>query len=308
VVAIAGAAALVSGCAVSQKKVVKPSEAPGPLLTATKAELVERFNKQAKAIDSINASVSMKVTAGSAYSGVIEEYHEINAFILASRPSNIRVIGQAPVVGKNIFDMVSDGQTFHIFVPSKHKFIEGPAKLERPAKKPVENLRPQHILDALFWQPIEDQAPLGTGDKQFTLFEEDEENGALYYIVTLISHDGPVMNNVGSSVTLRSAFGIVQKIWFDRLDLNVSRIEIFESSAIEGKVASDVRYSSWDTTGATPYPRQISLARPGDDYKLDITVKKMTLNEPISAEKFVLAQPPGTELVRVGEDAAKEQP
>jgi len=69
-----------------------------------------------------------------------------------------------------------------------------------------------------------------------------------------------------------------------------------------------VHYNDWDTTGATPYPRQITLVRPEDDYKLDITVKKMTLNESISAEKFVLAQPPGTDLVRVGEDAPKEQP
>ncbi|HYA89437.1 MAG TPA: hypothetical protein VEF54_01295 [archaeon] len=292
---MAGAAALVSGCAVSQKKVVKPSEAPAPLLTATKAELIERFNKQAKAIDSINASVSMKVTAGSAYSGVIEEYHEINAFILASRPSNIRVIGQAPVVGKNIFDMVSDGQTFHIFIPSKHKFIEGPAKLERPAKKPVENLRPQHILDALFWEPI----PPG----HVVLIEEAEECGSHSYVLTFLGMAG-TLSGAGSHISLSA---MERKIWFNRTDLNISHIEIF-GAAEEGKVTSDVHYNDWDTTGATPYPRQITLVRPEDDYKLDITVKKMTLNEPISAEKFVLAQPPGTELVRVGEDTPKEQP
>jgi len=303
-IAMAGAAALVSGCAVSQKKAVPLARVPG-FLPATKTELIERYNKQANAIEAINASVSMKLTAGSAYSGVIEEYHEINAFILASRASNIRVIGQAPVVGKNIFDMVSDGQTFHIFIPSKHKFIEGPAKLERPAKKPVENLRPQHILDALFWKLLPDQQPpVG----EHVLYEEAEENGARYYILTHIN------NLVGSFQTGSGGhpvFGephIIRKVWFDRSDLNVSRIEMFEASTLEGKVASDVHYSSWDTTGATPFPRQISVARPGDDYKLDITVKKMTLNEPISAEKFVLAQPPGTELVHVGEDAPKEQP
>ena len=40
---------------------------------------------------------------------------------------------------------------------------------------------------------------------------------------------------------------------------------------------------------------------PHDDYKLEIRVKKVTLNEPISDDRFHLEQPPGTELVKVGE-------
>jgi len=97
----------------------------------------------------------------------------------------------------------------------------------------------------------------------------------------------------------------VRKVWLDRSDLNVSRVEIY---APGGSVTSDVHYSAWDKVNGVAYARQITLARPGDDYKLEITVKKMSLNEAIAAEKFVLPQPPGTELVRVGEDAAKEQP
>jgi len=294
---MAGAAACVSGCSVSHKTVVKPSEAPRPLLTATKAELIARYNQQAQAVNSVNASVTMKLTAGSAYSGVIEQYHETNAFILASRPSFIRVIGQAPVVGKNIFDMVSDGTTFHIFIPSKNKFIEGPAGLERPAKKPVENLRPQHILDALFWAPI-------PGDKA-VLFEEAEEAGSRFYVITLVGGVIGAFQSSAAQALVISKMVIERKIWFDRLDLNVSRVEIYTP---EGKVTSDVRYSAWDKVNGVAYARQITLARPGDDYKLEITVKKMSLNEAIAAEKFVLPQPPGTELVRVGEDAAKEQP
>ena len=54
----------------------------------------------------------MSPVAGSTYSGVIQEYHEVGGFILAARPAMIRVIGQAPLVAKDIFDMVSDGHTF----------------------------------------------------------------------------------------------------------------------------------------------------------------------------------------------------
>src|SRR5271170_7194919 len=148
------------GCAVSHKTAVKPSQAPAPLQTATKPQLLDSYNRQAQAIQSLNAGVTMKLTAGSAYSGVIEQYHEVNGFILAARPASIRVIGQAPVVSKNIFDMVSDGSTFSIYIPSKNKFIVGPANLERPAEKPIENLRPQHLVDALFWPVITESAPV----------------------------------------------------------------------------------------------------------------------------------------------------
>ena len=60
--------------------------------------------------------MELKTTTGSAYNGVINEYHEVKAFVLAARPSFIRMIGQVPVVGKTIFDMTSDGR-----IPSKYR-------------------------------------------------------------------------------------------------------------------------------------------------------------------------------------------
>src|SRR5277367_2509341 len=155
------------GCAVSHKTAVKPSQAPAPLQTATKQQLLDAYNRQAQAIQSLNAGVTMKLTAGSAYSGVIEQYHEVSGFILAAKPSSIRVIGQAPVIGKNIFDMVSDGKTFEISIPSKHKFVTGPVNLQRQSAKPIENLRPQHLSNALLWAPIPQQSAV--------LFEESSE-------------------------------------------------------------------------------------------------------------------------------------
>jgi outer membrane lipoprotein-sorting protein len=293
-VSLAAVAWFGCGCAVSKKTLVKPSQAPGPLQTASKADLIARYNTQATPVTSLNASVSMKLTAGSAYSGVIEQYHEVNGFILASKPASIRVIGQAPVVGKNIFDMVSDGETFHIFIPSKNKFLEGKADLERPAKKPIENLRPQHLVDALLWKP--------TGTETPVLFEEDNEPTARYYVLTVISSPKKMTRATTTGVDVD--WEIAQKIWFDRSDLNIARIEIF---AAGGTVNSDVRYGGWEAAGAINYPRQIAISRPGDDYKLEITIKKITLNETITPDQFVLQQPAGSDLVHVGEDP-KEQP
>jgi outer membrane lipoprotein-sorting protein len=312
-IALAALAAFAGGCAISQKTVVKPGNAPAPLLTASKDDLIGRYNQQAQAVTSLNATVSMKLTAGSAYSGVIEQYHEVNGFLLAAKPASIRVIGQAPVVAKNIFDMVSDGQTFHIYIPSKNEFIEGPDNLTRQASKPIENLRPQHLVDALLWEPIENRSPV--------LFEEASEGTGRYYILTVI-RAASAENATKESATGSSEWEISRKIWFDRTNLQIARVENFASG---GKVASDVHYSNWLSTAASPnaaqapstatsaesatatltYPRQIAISRPSDDYQLQIEIKKLTINEPISAERFVLAQPPGTKLIHPDESTTE---
>jgi outer membrane lipoprotein-sorting protein len=290
---IALAAVLAAGCAVSRKTVVKPSQRPAPRQTATKQDLIARYSRQAEAITSLNAAVTMKLTAGSAYTGVIEQYHEVNGFILAQRPASIRVIGQAPVVGTNIFDMVSDGQTFHIFIPSRGKFIEGPTTLERPSAKPIENLRPQHLTDAIFWTVIPSRVPV--------LFEEAEDGMSAYYVLTVVR----LPDQAGTEAAASADWEISTKIWYNRADLNVARLQTYDPG---GKIASDVRYSGWDTFGTAVYPRQISLSRPGNDYELQIGITRLTLNEPVSADRFVLQQPPGTELVRVGEEPGEKNP
>jgi len=272
------------GCTKSTKTKVPAAEIR-PALEATQEELLERYNEQARAVRSLNAAVELNPVAGSTYSGVIEDYRDVRGFILAQQPAHIRVIGQAPVVAKNIFDMVSDGETFRIFIPSKNKFITGPAELERPSKKPIENLRPQHLLDALFWPEI----PAGL----MVLNEEFEAAPERYYIVT----------EVRGAASSRPE--IARKVWFDRADLSIARMEIFGA---RGRLLADIHYADWQPIGDTNYPRTIRIRRPRDDYQLEIRITKLTLNEAIAAERFKLEQPPGTELVRVGDASGEVRP
>jgi outer membrane lipoprotein-sorting protein len=284
-------ACFASGCAASHKTVVKPGQAPAAVQTATREQLIENYNRQAEAIQTLNAGVAMKLTSGSAYSGVIEQYHEVNGFLLAARPASIRVIGQAPVIGKNIFDMVSDGKTFEISIPSKHKFVTGPVNVRRPSSKPIENLRPQHLTDALLWAALPTQSTV--------LFEESSEANVRYYVLTVLRAPTGV-NRAADSAT---DFEIAEKNWFDRADLHVARVEGF---AAGGVVGSDVRYSDWQPAGERSYPRQIDIARPGEDYQLAIHINKLTLNAPLAADAFTLKQLAGEDWVRVGEDGSEK--
>ena len=284
-------ACFASGCAASHKTVVKPGQAPAAVQTATREQLIENYNRQAEAIQTLNAGVAMKLTSGSAYSGVIEQYHEVNGFLLAARPASIRVIGQAPVIGKNIFDMVSDGKTFEISIPSKHKFVTGPVNVRRPSSKPIENLRPQHLTDALLWAALPTQSTV--------LFEESSEANVRYYVLTVLR----APTGVNRAAENAPDFEIAEKIWFDRADLHVARVEGF---AAGGLVGSDVRYSDWQPAGERSYPRQIDIARPGEDYQLAIHINKLTLNAPLAADAFTLKQLAGEDLVRVGEDGSEK--
>src|SRR5258707_5682890 len=72
---------------------------------ATRDELLDKYNEIARAVKSVNATVELKPTAGSKYSGIIEKYHEVKAFILARRPAQNHDIVQAPHVGHTLFYM-----------------------------------------------------------------------------------------------------------------------------------------------------------------------------------------------------------
>ena len=199
---------------------------------------------------------------------------------------------KAPVVGTNIFDMVRDGETFHIFIPSKNQFLVGaPAHLELTLHaKPQENIRPQHLVDAIFWQPISRDVPV--------LFEEVNQQTAHFYVLTIAQpHSGAGTEN---ATTASPDWEIARKIWFDRANLNVSEIQIYDP---DGKMNSDIHFSAWNIGDPIPYPREISVHRITEDYQLQIEITKVAMNEPVEASRFVLAQPPGSTLVRVGEES-----
>lgn len=289
---LAAVACLSAGCAANQKAAKRPTGIPVPTQTASKEQLIAAYNEHAGAVHSINASVSIKLTAGTAYSGVIKQYHEVNGFLLAQAPASIRVIGQAPIVGTNIFDMVSYGREFHIFIPSKNQFLVGPADLHRQSAKPIENLRPQHLIEAIFWNAIPGDAPV--------LFEVDDESEARYYVLTVIV---PADSNASPNAEPKD-WVITRKVWFDRRDLSIARLQVYDPG---GVVNADVRYSQWDDFAGTHFARQIALTRPGEDYVLRIGIKKLTANQPIPPERFVLQQPAGSELVDLAAQNSESQ-
>ena len=303
---LATLAAISCGChgrTITGHTVIRQGERP-VAKDATREELLDSYNTIARNIKTLNATLELKPTAGSRYSGVIDEYHEVKAFLLAARPAEIRMIGQAPVIGKTVFDMASDGDTFRVSIPTKNKFLVGSVAAEKTSAKPIENLRPQHLLNALLWPEIRKEEAV-------TMREFNNEQGR-YYVLTV----------------LRGGYHleVLREIWFDRANLQVARIETFGP---KGTLLSDASFSDWEpldsaaaqsatsgptststppTSVTTSFPRAILIERPHDDYKLELQVTKISVNEDIPAERFKLEQPAGSELVHVGETAENKAP
>jgi len=275
-----------SACLVRRERHLQPSQVPPPARQASLAELVTELNALSQSVQTLTMTVDLEPTAGSVYSGVIKEYHDVRGFILAERPAMIRVLGQAPVVRTDIFDMVSNGEEFRLYIPPLDKFVVGKTAFRRPAKNSLENLRPQHILEALLIPSLDPAT-------EKWMLEEAQEAGGRYYVVDIME---PVEGG---------EYRLKRKAWFDRADLQLARMQYYES---EGVYVEDVRYADYQDFQGITYPTHIEVSRPIEDYRLAITIQKATFNQPIDADKFILTQPPGTQLVQLAAGNQQEKP
>jgi len=268
-----------SSCVVRRRIITRRGAKATPiLLTADQQTLVDRISRQYDRVRDFSATVDMTPALGSAEKSKITEYKDVRGYIMFRKPAEIRIIGLYPVVRNKAFDMVSDGKDFRLYLPAKDRFITGSNELSVHSENKIENLRPQHFLEALLVAPLRD------GEQ--VLFENvtDEEN-AVYILHFVRAQAG------GQLVPVRS-------VWFNRLNLHLARQLVFDPA---GNILTDARYSDWQTYDGVPFPKQIEINRPQDEYAVVFNVVKMDINRGVPAERFVLNQPEGTTLQVLGQ-------
>ena len=276
-----------SSCLVKRRIInrVGAKTAQPVLLTAQAPDLVQRVAGQFNAIHDFTATLDMTPALGSAEKNRITEYKDVRGYILFRKPADIRIVGLYPVVRNTAFDMVSNGADFKLYVPVKNRFLVGSNTIERPSPNKLENLRPQHFLEALLVQPV-----AGTS-KVILENYTDEENA--FYILHVV-HEGS-----GGELTLE------RTIWFSRVDLRLARQITLDPA---GNILTDARYTDWRMYDNVPFPKHIEINRPRDEYAVVLDIQKMDINKGVSDDKFVLNQPEGTVLQRVGEAASPTPP
>lgn len=271
-----------AGCLVRRHKLDRAARPNAPLLTASLDELTGILRERYDSVETLNATVDLEPALLSSSKGEIAEYKDVLGYILFRKPSSIRVIALYPVVRTTAFDMVSDGHSFRLYLPGKNLFLIGLNRIEKPSPKKLENLRPEHLLDALLIRPPDPPS-------ERAVFENWAEGGEPSYIVHIIRREAP------------GRLDLARNIWFDRTSLEIHRQQVFDA---QGNITSDARYGGWERRGGVLYPKQIIVTRPKEEYELSIRFEKATFNQPISREKFDLPEPPGVKVERINGGAS----
>ena len=107
-----------TGCLFRSRKVERQLSS-APLKSATQKELVDAINAQAARIQTMQATVDIDTSVGGANRGKVTDYKEIRGYVLARKPSMLRMIGLLPIVRNRAFDMVSDGKEFKLWIPPR---------------------------------------------------------------------------------------------------------------------------------------------------------------------------------------------
>jgi len=280
-----------TGCLFRSRKVEQPVN-PVQLKTATQQELVDYINTQAAKIQSMQATVDIDTTVGGVKKGKVTDYQEIRGYVLARKPAMLRMIGLMPIVRNKAFDMVSDGQRFKLWIPTKNRFVVGRNDVEsNNPTQPLENLRPQHIYDALLLRRIDPQNEIAVleNDTEIVTDAKSHKVSRAEYIIDVIHKDD-------------HGWVLSRKLIFSRIDLLPHRQLVYDT---QGNVSTNTLYWNYkkDDNGIE-FPWQIEIARPQEEYDITLNIVKLDLNQPLADDKFELEQPPGAEVVHLDKSEA----
>jgi hypothetical protein len=259
--------------------VVAPQGQPANrrVLVATKDDLIARLRAASDRLQNFNMKADMSPSVGSVNGGELTDYATIRAYVLFRRPQEIRVLGLDPVVhSTTIFDMVSLGKNFHVYIPSRNNFIEGNDDAPLNSKNKLENLRPGAFLNALVIAPP-DAADL-------TVLEDDTDPTKAVYLILILRQE-------------QGQLRLVRTVSFNRYTLEIIRQRTFDPA---GAILGETQYSDWKDYGGISYPSSITIRRPQEGYEVEIAVVELKFNaSDVTADKFLLDQPPGSHLIQM---------
>jgi hypothetical protein len=266
------------GC-ISRTRVIPPNQKLLPAQTLSRPELLQKLKDRSNAIQTLTAGAALDLSGGGIETGEITEWRQTTGTILVQRPDQIHVVVKVPVLGSRGADMVSDGRHFNLWIPSEGKWVVGDSNAPGAESNPVKNLRPKHILDALFINVL----PYLNAPGAVTTLKEAIQGQRSYYIVEFVSTASPEAQ-------------IAEEIWVDRTDLEVSRKIVY---AKDGKVESNIEFLEYEPVNGIPFPHVINLQRPIEHYGLKMTFQTTKLNEQLPDNAFLLEKPNDAKVIEL---------
>jgi hypothetical protein len=270
------------GC-FSRSRPVAVRTSTAQLQTASEKDLIERINAAASEIQTLKATVGLTAAVGGGKLGKITEFQEIRGYILARKPSSLRMIGLFPIMQNQVFDLANNGHEFKLWIPSRNQFVAGNSDQARPSMQPLGNLRPQVIVDALLVKAVDPQSELAVLEGgEHEVIDPGERKLALQsdYTLNIIKQNG-------------RGWYLSRKVVFDRTDLRPHQQVFYDE---HGSIVTDVHYDEYREFNGMFFPTNIQIWRPQEEYSIKLVVMKLTINGPIMDDQFVLELPSGAGL------------
>ena len=261
---------LTPGCLVRTRTVATPAgkRQTALLAAASRDALIQRLRAASDPLQSFLMTADLSPSVLNPSKGTATDYATASAYVLFRKPDGIRILGRDPVIGSTIFDMVSNGSEFHVSIPPRKRYIIGSNTAPPKPGNKLENLRPDALIASLLIRPPDPAV-------DWALLENDIERGV--YILLIVRRD------TGEPA-------LVRQVYFDGQSLEITRQKTFEPS---GTITSDTKYSGWKTFNGVPFPTNIDIQRPKENYEVQLSVVNMRINTPdVTDDKFVLKQPP----------------
>lgn len=268
---------LLSGCFIlSTTRRLPVPKAPAIVQTVTPENLVAQLNQRWEALNSLTASVEIQASQLKTNEGMAKDYTTFRGQIMMRKPQMLRVYGRLPVIGSEMFDMVSDGKHFTMYIPHYNKVYKGSNTVRKKSASLVENLRPGFFLDAMVVRGLESDDMYTVTSVTVTVVDAAKKR--LYLVPEYILSVGRRKGGGQQLVPLRV-------ITFHRDDMLPYQEDVYDS---DGNLETQVFYADYRDFDSNRFPSTITIKRPLEESQIVLTVDKMTENQPLPDDQFVI--------------------
>jgi outer membrane lipoprotein-sorting protein len=274
---------LISGCSLlpSTRKLPVP-KAPALTQTVAPEELVAHLNQRWSTLKSLNAKVEIQPSVLKPQEGLATDYPNFGGVILIRTPQMLRVYGRLPVIGSEMFDMVSDGETFTMYIPHNNKVYKGTKTIKKKSASLIESMRPGFFLDAMVVRGLEPDDLYSVTAETATV--EDAAKKHLYSVPEYILS---IMRRKPGSQELEPR----RVITFHRDDLLPYEQDLYDGG---GNLETQVTYGAYQDFDSVQYPSTTTIKRPLDGFQIVLKVDSVKENQQLGEDPFQIKFPDGT--------------
>ena len=271
------------GSAVKKRTQIEVPVGYQQIREATLEELVQIINDNYARLSNISVSdMEVEFQEGSIEEGYFERYRQARGYLITKRPDSMYVSIQNPLTRSTVITMATDEGNFEIWVPGENKYLMGKTNLKPNDKRPLYNVRPEHLLRALLIEPIP------TGDPTILhALEEDLDASSKYYVISIL--EAPAEGTQTASLKRR--------LWVERSQLGLVRQRYYDA----GHLVSTIRYSNLAQVGSNIVPSGVEVERLEERYtiRLQYQYETVTVDRQLKAGIFQIPFPPGAQRVAV---------